>query len=187
MSKLRWLVTGGAGFIGSHIAERLLKEGHFVRVLDDFSSGKEENLNFAKTGDFELIRGDIRDYDTCLKASEGIDFILHQAALRSVPKSLEIPHEFNAVNIDGSLNILEAALKNKVKRVVLASPSSIFGEAKKFPQKETDTPLLISPYALSKLAAEYYSRGGYEVTECLLAPQWQQIYEKKAEEIIRRL
>jgi len=156
--KQRWLITGGAGFIGSHIAERLLKDGHFVRILDNFSSGKEENLSFAKGENFELIRGDIRDKATCDRACEVIDYISHQAALRSVPKSLEIPHDFNAVNIDGSLNILEAALKHKVKRVVIASSSSVYGDAKKFPQKESDTPLLISPYALSKLAVEHYSR-----------------------------
>ncbi len=159
--KYRWLVTGGAGFIGSHIVERLLKEGHFVRVLDDFSSGKRGNIDFAYSvniGNFELIEGDIRDFDTCLEACSGIDYVLHQAALRSVPKSMEMPHEYNAVNIDGSLNILEAALKSSVKRVVLASSSSVYGETTKFPEKETDMPLLISPYALSKLAAEYYSR-----------------------------
>jgi len=164
----KYLVTGGAGFIGSHIVERLLKEGHFVRVLDNFSSGKKENLDFALSlrapegrsnlNQFELIRGDIRDAATCLKATTGIDYILHQAALRSVPKSMTMPHEYNAVNIDGTVNILEAALKNKVKRVVIASSSSVYGDAVKFPEKETDTPLLISPYALTKLAGEYYSR-----------------------------
>ncbi|MFA5145958.1 MAG: SDR family oxidoreductase [Candidatus Omnitrophota bacterium] len=163
---MRFLVTGGAGFIGSHITERLLNDGHFVRVLDNFSSGKESNLSFAFTGDlvtwcpgdFELIRGDIRDYDVCLDACNGVDYVLHQAALRSVPKSLELPHEYNAVNIDGTLNILQAALKSKVKRVVIASTSAIYGDTQKFPQSETDAPLLISPYALTKLAGEYYSR-----------------------------
>ena len=180
MERFRWLVTGGAGFIGSHIVERLLKEGHYVRVLDNFSSGKEENLDFvlsAQEGsplpigervrvrgkeqyisNFDLIRGDIRDYPTCLEACDSIDYISHQAALRSVPKSMEMPHEYNAVNIDGSLNILEAALKSGVKRVVLASSSSVYGDVTRFPEKETDLPLLISPYALSKLTAEYYSR-----------------------------
>ncbi len=152
----KYLVTGGAGFIGSHLVERLLRDGHFVRVLDNFSSGKEENLSSFRG--YELVKGDIRDYSTCLKACKGIDYVLHQAALRSVPKSMEIPHEFNAVNIDGTLNILEAALKSKVKRAVLASSSSIYGDVTRFPQKETDTPLLISPYALTKLTAEYYSR-----------------------------
>ncbi len=177
---MKYLVTGGAGFIGSHIVERLLKDGHDVRVLDNFSSGREENLGFVtqyavrsaqseglKSGNaqyavrgtqFELITGDIRHFPTCLDASKGVDAILHQAALRSVPKSLEIPHEYNAVNIDGTVNILEAARQNKVKRVVIASSSSVYGDAISFPQKESDTPLLISPYALTKLTGEYYSR-----------------------------
>jgi nucleoside-diphosphate-sugar epimerase len=174
MDRKKWLVTGGAGFIGSHITERLLKDGQNVKVLDNFSSGKEENLDFAPSpqstdhgpqkktkslsDNFELIRGDIRDAATCAKACEGVDYILHQAALRSVPKSMTMPHEYNQVNIDGSLNILEAALKAKVKRVVMASSSSVFGDAKTFPEKETDLPLLISPYALTKLSAEYYCR-----------------------------
>lgn len=168
--KMRFLVTGGAGFIGSHIVERLLKDGHFVRVLDNFSSGKESNLSFALKKlfpketvssinyNFDLIRGDIRDYNTCLYATKGIDYVLHQAALRSVPKSMTMPHEYNAVNIDGNVNMLEAALKNKVKRFVYASSSSVYGEAKSFPQKEADPSYLISPYALTKLAGEYYAR-----------------------------
>ncbi len=173
---MRFLVTGGAGFIGSHIVERLLKDGHYVRVLDNFSSGKRDNLSFViarspehssviarseatkQSQNFELIKGDIRDYNTCLQAAQGIDYVLHQAALRSVPKSMTMPHEYNAVNIDGTVNILEAALKSKVKRVVMASSSSVYGNAVNFPQKETDTPLLISPYALTKLAGEYYSK-----------------------------
>lgn len=165
---MRFLVTGGAGFIGSHITERLLKDGHFVRVLDNFSSGKEENLSFASsltsknlkltTNNYELIRGDIRDFPTCLRATDGIDYVLHQAALRSVPKSMAMPHEYNAVNIDGFVNILEASLKNKVKRVVYASSSSVYGNAKSFPQKETDPSYLISPYALTKYADEFYAR-----------------------------
>lgn len=159
---MKFLITGGAGFIGSHITEKLLKQGHNVRVLDNFSSGKQENLSFtgelANRRTFELIKGDICNYATCLKATKAIDFVLHQAALRSVPKSLFNPKLYNKVNIDGTLNILKAALKNKVKRVVLASSSSIYGEAKKFPSKETDLPYLVSPYALTKLAGEYYCR-----------------------------
>lgn len=159
MLKQRFLVTGGAGFIGSHIVERLLKEGHFVRVLDNFSSGKEENLSFAKgNASFELVRGDIRDKDTCLAACAGIDYILHQAALRSVPKSMTCPHDYNAVNIDGTLNMLQAANKQGVRRLVLASSSSVYGDAEIFPQKEEHPSKLLSPYALSKLAGEYYCR-----------------------------
>ncbi|MCK4463626.1 MAG: NAD-dependent epimerase/dehydratase family protein, partial [Candidatus Omnitrophica bacterium] len=109
----RWLVTGGAGFIGSHIVERLLKDGHFVRVLDNFSSGKEENLSFThdaiRNTQYELIRGDIRNYDTCLEACDGIDYVLHQAALGSVPRSVQNPALTNANNITGHLNMLIAA------------------------------------------------------------------------------
>lgn len=159
---MKFLITGGAGFIGSHIVERLLKEGHSVVVLDNLSSGKEENLSFVIGGPsvsrFKLIRGDIRDKDACARACEGVDAVFHQAALRSVPKSMQAPHEYNEVNIDGTLNMLEAARANKAKRFVFASSSSVYGDTSKFPQAETDYPLLISPYALSKLAGEYYCR-----------------------------
>lgn len=156
-----YLVTGGAGFIGSNIVERLLKDGHFVRVLDDFSSGKEENLDFTyhlspKT--YNLIRGDIRDFATCLEACQGIDYVLHQAALRSVPKSLESPYEYNETNINGTLNMLKASRLAKIKRFVFASSSSIYGDTDIFPEKEEHTPKPISPYALTKLAGEYYCR-----------------------------
>lgn len=157
----RFLVTGGAGFIGSNITERLLGEGNFVRVLDNFSSGKEANLSFTRDigqDRFELIRGDIRDFATCCDACRNIDYILHQAALRSVPKSLLDPYSYNAVNIDGTLNMLRAAHQAGVKRFVLASSSSVYGDALRFPERETDYPRLISPYALSKLAGEYYCR-----------------------------
>jgi nucleoside-diphosphate-sugar epimerase len=158
----RFLVTGGAGFIGSHITERLLNEGHFVRVLDNFSSGKRENLFFAHDAmlnkDFELIEGDIRDQATCDKACQGVDYVLHQAALRSVPKSMKDPLSYNEVNINGILFMLQAAAKNKIKRFVFASSSSIYGDTDKFPEKEDMLPLLISPYALSKLTGEYYCR-----------------------------
>jgi len=157
----KFLVTGGAGFIGSNISEQLVKEGHYVRVLDNFSSGKEENIAFGEElgkDKFELIRGDIRDKEVCGQACQGIDFILHQAALRSVPKSMKEPESYNDVNINGTLFVLQAASKNKVKRLVLASSSSIYGATDKFPQQEEHLPLLISPYALSKLTGEYYCR-----------------------------
>ncbi len=173
MKANRYLVTGGAGFIGSHIVEKLLKEGHFVRVLDNFSSGKLSNLSFAnqrlsKNRDcprslgtvpvFELVKGDIRDYKVCEKSCKGIDYVIHQAALRSVPKSLVDPYSYNDVNINGTLNMLRAACKAKAKRFVFASSSSVYGDTDKFPEKESELPLLISPYALSKLAGEYYCR-----------------------------
>jgi nucleoside-diphosphate-sugar epimerase len=172
---MKFLVTGGAGFIGSHIVERLLKDGHFVRVLDNFYTGKRENLSFVRlkrlspeianskktketVSGFELIEGDIRDKSTCNKACKGIDVVSHQAALRSVPKSMQTPHEYNEVNIDGTLNVLEAARENKIKRFVFASSSSVYGDTNKFPEREEAYPLLISPYALSKLVGEYYCR-----------------------------
>lgn len=157
----RFLITGGAGFIGSNIAEKCLKDGHFVRVLDNFSSGKESNLAFTQglgKDKFELLRGDIRDKGICDQACQGMDYVLHQAALRSVPKSLKEPESYNDVNINGILFMLQAASKNKVKRFVFASSSSVYGDTDKFPENETQYPLLISPYALSKLTGEYYCR-----------------------------
>lgn len=153
----RFLITGGAGFIGSHVVEGLIKKGHFVRVLDNFSSGREENLKEV-IDKVELICGDIRNKDTCLKATKDIDFVSHQAALRSVPKSLANPHEYNEVNIEGSLNLLKASVKNKIRLFVFASSSSVYGEVKVFPEKEGFLPQPISPYALTKLTGEHYCR-----------------------------
>ncbi|MBD3245496.1 MAG: NAD-dependent epimerase/dehydratase family protein [Candidatus Omnitrophica bacterium] len=160
---MKAVVTGGAGFIGSHIVEKLLASGHAVTVLDNFSSGKKENLSFVSGSAggedrYTLIEGDIRDPDTCLGACEGAEAVFHQAALRSVPKSMETPEEYNAVNIDGTLNMLKAAREHKVKRFVFASSSSVYGDTDQFPEKEDMYPLLISPYALSKLAGEFYCR-----------------------------
>ena len=157
----KYLITGGAGFIGSSIAEYLIKEGHYVRVLDNFSSGKEENLDFAKglrPDQFQLSRGDITNAADCDKACLGMDYVLHQAALLSVPKSLLDPFSYNKVNIDGILTVLQACSKHKVKRLVFASSSSIYGNSEYSFKKEEHLPLLISPYALSKLAGEYYCR-----------------------------
>lgn len=158
---MNFLVTGGAGFIGSHITERLLKEGHSVCVLDNFSSGREENLKFASglsAASYTLIKGDIRNYADCLRAASDVDFCLHQAALRSVPKSLFDPYAYNQVNIDGTLNMLRACREAKVSRFVLASSSSIYGDTDIFPQEEGHLPRPISPYALSKIAGEHYCR-----------------------------
>lgn len=156
---MKYLVTGGAGFIGSHIVENLIKTKNEVRVLDNFSSGKMSNIAFTKgKKNFRLIRGDIRDVRTCRKACRGVDYVLHQAALRSVPKSMKDPYAYNDVNINGTLNMLYASRDAGVKKFVLASSSSIYGDTSKFPQEESDMPLLISPYALSKLTGEYYCR-----------------------------
>ncbi|MCM8763118.1 MAG: SDR family oxidoreductase [Candidatus Omnitrophica bacterium] len=153
----RYLVTGGAGFIGSHIVKALVKKKCWVRVLDNFSSGSKDNLKEV-LDKIELLPQDIRSEEACLKAAKGVDFILHQAALRSVPKSFLNPEEYNRVNIDGTLNLLKAAVKNKVKVFVFASSSSVYGDIHHFPEKEDFCPQPISPYALTKLVGEYYCR-----------------------------
>lgn len=158
----KYLVTGGAGFIGSHIVEELLKRGEQIRVLDNFSTGKRENLRFldlpnhAVDRSLELIEGDIRDLEVCSKACDGVDYILHQAALRSVPKSVDDPCATNEVNVNGTLNVLLAAKEKSVKRVIYASSSSVYGDSDHLPQSEDQNPSPISPYAVSKLTGEYY-------------------------------
>jgi UDP-glucose 4-epimerase len=154
----RYLITGGAGFIGSNLAHALLARGDQVRVLDNFLTGREENLRGA---DVELIRGDLRDLDTVIKAVNGCEFILHQGALPSVQRSVEDPVETNAINIGGTLNVLEAARKQGVKRVVFAASSSAYGESPTLPKVETMPPSPLSPYAVSKLAGESYMSAYY--------------------------
>lgn len=153
----KYLVTGGAGFIGSHIVSTLVKEENEVVILDNFSSGKEENLKEV-IHEVRLVKGDIRDLKLLKKITPGLDCVFHQAALRSVSKSVNDPLEYNEVNITGTLNVLLAAKENKVKRVVFASSSSVYGDVSKFPQKESALPQLISPYAQTKLAGEYWCR-----------------------------
>ncbi len=150
-----YLVTGGAGFIGSNIVERLVAEGQKVRILDNLSEGKIENIE-AHLDRIEFIEGDIRDIAVVNKAIAGIDYVLHQAALRSVPKSMSRPLEYNEVNVNGTLNILIAAKEAGVKKVIFASSSSVYGETEKFPENEADSPKPISPYAATKLMGEYY-------------------------------
>ncbi len=152
-----YLVTGGAGFIGSHIVDALVKQGEKVRVLDNFCEGTKENLA-ESIEKIELIEGDIRDVDTLKKWCENVDFILHQAALRSVARSVEEPALYNEVNVTGTMNVLLAARQAGVKRVVFASSSSVFGDTTKFPNREDDFPRPISPYAASKMAGEIYCR-----------------------------
>lgn len=156
----RFLITGGAGFIGSNIAEYLHKNGHFVRILDDFSSGTKDNLNFINNNpqNAEIIKGDITNPDECRRSCQGIDYVLHHAGLLSVPQSLIDPLNCNRINIDGTVNMLRACVDTKVKRFVFASSSSIYGDTDRFPEHEDDKPCLISPYALSKLTGEYYCR-----------------------------
>ncbi|MBI4802074.1 MAG: SDR family oxidoreductase [Elusimicrobia bacterium] len=155
MKKPLWLVTGGAGFIGSNITEELVKRGERIRVFDNFSTGKKENL--ANLLDkIELIKGDIRRPADLKKAMKGVNYVLHQAALRSVPRSIYNPVDTNEVNITGTLNVLSAAKAAGVKRLVYASSSSAYGDCEAFPQKESLSASPLSPYAVSKLAAENY-------------------------------
>jgi UDP-glucose 4-epimerase len=152
---MKFLVTGGAGFIGCNIARRLLKDGHSVRILDNFSSGRHENLDEI-IDEIELIDGDIRDYWTVVKAVQGIEYVLHQAALPSVPRSVANPLTSNEVNINGTLNLLEAARHAGVKKFVSASSSSVYGETEELPKRESMVPSPLSPYAITKLTTEYY-------------------------------
>ena len=155
MSDTKFLVTGGAGFIGSNIVEELLKRGHFVRVLDNFATGKRENLKeFEK--DIELLEGDIRSYHIVRQAVKDIEVILHQAALPSVPRSINDPITTNEVNVMGTLNILDAAKDAGVRRIVYASSSSVYGDNPELPKREDMFPNPLSPYAVSKLAGEKY-------------------------------
>ncbi len=162
MSKV--LVTGGAGFIGSNLTEALLQRGHFVRVLDDFSTGKRENLIFDKAyPSLEIIEGDIRDLSTCQKAVQGMEYVFHQGALPSVQRSVEDPGTSNAVNVGGTLNILLAAREKGVKRVMYASSSSIYGDTPTLPKHEEMPSNPLSPYALQKYIGEQYCRLFYQL------------------------
>jgi UDP-glucose 4-epimerase len=154
------LVTGGAGFIGSHVAERLLRDGARVRILDNFSTGRRENLDFAKNAGaaLEVIEGDLRDLAAVERAVRGVDVIYHQAAMRSVPRSVDDPLGANDNNVNGTLHVLEAARRHGVKRVVYASSSSVYGDNPELPKREDQTMMPISPYAVSKAAGEHYAR-----------------------------
>jgi UDP-glucose 4-epimerase len=153
------LVTGGAGFIGSHLTEALLRKGHRVRVLDDFSTGKRENLNFDRTDlSLEIIEADIRDLSVCQEATQDVEYVFHQAALPSVQRSVEDPLGSNSVNVGGTLNILLSSRENRVKRVMYASSSSIYGDTPTLPKKEEMPPTPLSPYALQKYVGEQYCR-----------------------------
>jgi UDP-glucose 4-epimerase len=158
----RYLVTGGAGFIGSNLVEALVEKDHKVRVLDNFSTGKRANLAHLQDK-IELITGDIRYLNTVLEVMKDVDYVLHQAALPSVPRSIETPLESNDVNINGTLNILYAAKQSGVKRVVYAASSSAYGDTPTLPKVETMKPNPISPYAVNKLAGEQYCQAFYRV------------------------
>ena len=153
------LVTGGAGFIGSNLTGALLKQGHRVRVLDNFSTGKRENLVFDRRYPFlEIIEGDIGEYKVCQSAIEGMEFVFHQAALPSVQQSVEDPLTSNRVNVQGTLNILLAARDAGVKRLIYASSCAIYGDDPTLPKREDLPPNPLSPYALGKYIGERYCR-----------------------------
>ncbi|MBI4412694.1 MAG: SDR family oxidoreductase [Deltaproteobacteria bacterium] len=152
----KYLVTGGAGFIGSHIVEELVKKGESVRVLDNLETGKESNIAPFLTK-IEFIKGDIRDAEMCKNVCSGVDYVLHQAALGSVPRSIDDPKTTNDVNITGTLNMLIASRDSKTKRFVFASSSSVYGDSPALPKVETMPPNPLSPYALSKYAGETYA------------------------------
>ncbi len=155
--KRKYLVTGGAGFIGSHLVESLVTQGQDVRVLDNFLTGKRENLaDFID--DIDLIEGDIRDFSTCERALDGVDFVLHQAALPSVPRSIADPVLTNAINVVGTLNLLAASKEAKVKKFVFASSSSVYGDDPNLPKREGTEGFPLSPYAVTKLVGEKYMR-----------------------------
>jgi len=159
---MRALVTGGGGFIGSHLVERLLHDGHDARVLDNFATGSRENLRpFA--GDVEMVEGDVLSYERAHTAVRGCEVVFHQAALPSVPRSVQDPLASNAVNVIGTLNVLLAARDSGVRRVVYASSSSVYGANPTLPKSEDLPTLPISPYAVAKLAGENYCRSFAEV------------------------
>jgi nucleoside-diphosphate-sugar epimerase len=151
----KYLVTGGAGFIGSHIAGELVRKGHPVRIIDNFSTGKRENIS-SFLDEIELVEADIREFKACREVVEGMDFVLHEAALTSVPFSIEDPLLTNEVNITGTLNLLLASRDAKVQRLVFASSAAVCGDDPRLPKTENMEGLPISPYALSKRVGEMY-------------------------------
>ena len=157
-----YLVTGGGGFVGSNIVQTLLECGERVRVLDNFATGRQQNLA-GLANEIELIEGDIRDPQVTARAVAGVDYVLHQAALGSVPRSVQDPITSNDVNVNGTLNMLWAAKQAGVKRFVTASSSSVYGNTPQLPKEEAMSPNPISPYAVSKLACERYTMSFHAV------------------------
>lgn len=154
-----FLVTGGAGFIGSNLCEAILKLGYRVRCLDDLSTGKKENVDmFMSHPNYEFILGDIKNFDVCMKACEGVDYVLNQAAWGSVPRSIEMPLFYCANNIQGTVNMMEAAKQNGVKKFVYASSSSVYGDEPNLPKREGREGNLLSPYALTKMCDEEWAK-----------------------------
>jgi len=159
---MKYLVTGGSGFIGSNIVEYLVNKGEQVRVIDNFSTGRRQNLEPLEDR-IEIIDGDIKDFWTVNDAVQGIDYVLHQAALPSVPRSVKNPLTSNEVNVNGTLNLLEASRHAKVKKFVMASSSSVYGESEELPKHEKMRPSPLSPYAVTKLTNEYYLKVYWEL------------------------
>lgn len=152
-----FLVTGGAGFIGSNLCQTILELGYEVRCLDDLSTGKQANVDlFINDPKYTFIKGDIRDFDTCMKVCEGVNYVLHQAAWGSVPRSIEYPLLYEEINIKGTLNMMEAARRNGVKRFVYASSSSVYGDHPVLPKTEGQEGKRLSPYAVTKYVDEEY-------------------------------
>lgn len=155
----KFLVTGGAGFIGSNLCEAILNFGLKVRCLDDLSTGKQVNVDaFLANPNYEFVKGDIKDFDTCLKACEDIDYVLNEAAWGSVPRSIEMPLFYCVNNIQGTLNMMEAARQNNVKTFVYASSSSVYGDEARLPKMEGVEGNLLSPYALTKRCDEEWAK-----------------------------
>lgn len=158
------LITGGAGFIGSNLCEELLKQGNYIVCMDNFATGKRENINpLLNNPKFKLIEGDIRNIDDCLKASRNVEYVLHQAALGSVPRSIKDPITTNEVNINGFLNMLVASRDNKVKRFVYAASSSTYGDSVKLPKIEEEIGKPLSPYSITKYVNELYAEIFFKV------------------------
>ncbi|MDY7008422.1 MAG: NAD-dependent epimerase/dehydratase family protein [Cyanobacteriota bacterium] len=158
---MKALVTGGAGFIGSHVVTFLLKSGVDIKVYDNLSSGSWKNLASVES-EIKLIESDVRDFDTLIKAMEGVDSVFHLASLVSVPESINNPHLTYEINVGGTLNVLSAALKSGVSRVVISSSCAVYGDRNQPPLKETDLPMPKSPYAASKLTAEAWAESFYQ-------------------------
>ena len=166
-AKYTWLVTGAAGFIGSHLTEALLSVGQNVKGLDDFSMGTQENINAAlnnsgRAENFTLINASITDLDSCMKALKGVDYVLHHAALASVPESMQFPLKYHEINITGFMNILQASRENNIKRVVYATSSAVYGDDETMPKIESKIGKSLSPYAMTKyineINAEFFTR-----------------------------
>tara|TARA_B110000858_G_C17656555_1_gene405194 strand:+ start:238 stop:858 length:621 start_codon:yes stop_codon:yes gene_type:complete len=156
--KKRILVTGGAGFIGSNLCEALLNKNNIVVCLDNFATGRRENIKeFLENSNFILIEGDIRNLEDCLKATKDVDYVLHQAALGSVPRSIKDPITSNEVNVSGFLNMLIASRDNGVKRFVFAASSSTYGDSESMPKVEDIIGKPLSPYAVTKYVNELYA------------------------------